>query len=488
MALEVRPLTTLPELSRELLKNGGGVVGPQDGRDILETIETFRKRILLDAPPAPGLIAISLPLSVDHFAAILASWSLGYSTTLVSRRATEPEVAEIVRQSRPAMVIYAVPDGRFKSDHSIESEGVATRRYSPSGQEPLPLAPNDALVAFTSGSTGSPRGAVIGADAVLHNVTAVAEHLNLTHVDRILVFTPPHYTFANVQALSAIYAGATVLAWPYGTTSPKSLTLFSSAGRISGVSANPSAFEMWMRSPFQLPSLRYVLAAGQPTSHALAERLHGCFPSAQVIIGYGCTENVNRVTFLDAPSTAVVSDSNRVGYPIPGVTIEIAPDGEIVLFGASLMRGYLDALTSPADHIEKFCTGDLGTWNATTGLVLTGRKKTQVNVGNEMVSPEEVELAIGALAGIAECAAGGIPDPLLGEVIAVLCVLDPSADQDATALELGNAMAKSLSRSKRPARIYWSRNPSDIPRTEYGKIDRRRLVESLSRFGDISKP
>jgi len=250
--------------------------------------------------------------------------------------------------------------------------------------------------------------------------------------------------------------------------------------RISGMSANATAFQIWLSRTRAFDSVRFVLSAGQPTTKPLFERLVQAFPMAEVIAGYGCTENVNRISFFRVPQKVRFHGSILpVGRPIAGVAIDFASTGEILLSGQSLMRGYFDELSDAEGRCRSHGTGDLGHITDEGDLVLDGRVKTQVNVGNEMVSPEEVEAAISSVPGVLECAAGGIPDPVLGEAIAAICVLASGGDRQGTEAEVRRRISTGLSQAKRPRDLRFTLDESAIPHTEYGKVDRKVLQDLL---------
>src|SRR5262249_16624156 len=120
-------------------------------------------------------------------------------------------------------------------------------------------------------------------------------------------------------------------------------------------------------------------------------------------------------------------------------------------------------------------------------LTLTGRLKTQINVGNEMVSPEEIESLASAISGVLGCAAGSVPDPILGEVVGLLCILEADGNRLTTLQNIKSTLNASFTRSKRPRYYHCTVDGSAIPRTEYGKIDRTALKTVLKQIFDGSE-
>lgn len=448
---------------------------------------------LRSSPTHPHPVFISLPYGPELLIATLATWVSGNAIAPVSLRATVYEVEKLYGIVKPSFIIREAGDHRFDSLIPEPSPTSTEREVEITAIEQAcdgTLLPGDAWIATTSGTTGQPKCAVLNADAVLANCLAVRDYLDLSPADRVLVFTPPHFTYGVVQLLSALCAGATVLAWPYGLLSPNDLARFGSDLQMTGVSANPTAFEMLLPKVPEVRSVRYVLAAGQPLRRQLVLKLRDVFCSATCLNGFGCTENTNRISF------ATVSDAGpfrneiaSVGRPISGTNIRIEQGtSEVVIAGTSLMRGYLADLRSLCERVHEYNTGDIGELGENGELYLVGRTKTQMNVGNEMVDPEEVETAVLRVPEISECAVGPIEDILLGDAIAALIVTDSrSADLNR---KIAAVLSAVLRRSRWPHHIVIV-SSGDIPRTDYGKIDRltlkTRLINAFGLPGSLSR-
>jgi O-succinylbenzoic acid--CoA ligase len=158
------------------------------------------------------------------------------------------------------------------------------------------------------------------------------------------------------------------------------------------------------------------------------------------------------------------------------------PNGEpgvVRLAGMSLMRGYLDSLRGPDDFVAYFDTEDIGYIDSAGRLNLTGRVSARMNIGNEKVSPEEVESVIATIESVVDCAVGPIGDDVLGEVAAAVLVIRASSDAAAVAHAVRTACDQALSRAKRP-RHFFVVEAASIPKTEYGKLNRRELPKLLA--------
>jgi len=479
---------TPSELADYFLSSGSTIKEPGREAKLTGATVAMMARHLKESstPDRLPLLAISLPLGIDHFSALLAAWSAGYAITIIGQRWTSREVSNFCKITSPTVIVCRSTDSRFGDQSSTLSiGGITVHECHPRPHSLQSLLPTDVWLASSSGSTGEPKAAVLPGTAVTHNAVEVAKYLQITTEDRVLVFTPPHFTYANNQAFSAFTAGANVALWPHGLVSPRSLSDYTRSSHITGISANPSAFEMWLANDAVISEeVRYIVSGGQPLIGALVSRINAAFPNADILNGYGCTENVNRITFAHVAQDLGPDEVASVGYPIAGVEVKIAASGEIVLSGQSLMRGYLDYLESGRPTITAYPTGDVGEFASDGSLSLIGRIKTQLNVGNEMVSPEEVESVVSAIQGVRSCAAGPVQDPILGEVVGLLCVMENYEDRLMISRLIKSAFNQTLARAKRPRYCHYTADQSAIPRTEYGKIDRVALKAIFTRIFD----
>jgi O-succinylbenzoic acid--CoA ligase len=193
-------------------------------------------------------------------------------------------------------------------------------------------------------------------------------------------------------------------------------------------------------------SLRVVMLGGAPADPTLLSRAREAgWPVAPT---YGLTQACSAVT------VARVGDTETSGAPIPGVSVEIAPDGEIVVDGPTT-RGPLH-------------TGDLGTIDGHGRLKVHGRKVDTIVSGGENVMPTEVEAALLAHPAVAEAGVFGRPDPEWGEAVTAHVVLRADADPAA----LRDFAAQRLARFKVPKAI---EPVASLPRNASGKLLRREL-------------
>ncbi len=435
-------------------------------------------------------VALCVDQGADYAAALVALRRVGAVAVLMAPDWTD---AEKDRVADVAEVRFAVADMPLLGTRAVASaENV-------SGDATLlafdvvptePSGPDDAVLIFTSGTTGAPKGVILTESCISANVRAVSRYLSLGPADGSPVFTPPCYAYSLSLNLTHLWSGAAMLPVPAGLMFPIEILQGIAQHRLTGVSATPTAFRLLAQvdpdAPVDLTSVRYVMTGGQFLDLRLVRTLGELFPKADVVNMYGCSENSPRISYLVVDGQHGLDDAGyyAVGRAVDGTRIEIldgegrpvAPGttGEVVISGTSLMRGYWRDPESTAERLVdgRFHTRDLGYLDAEGLLHLTGRATSIINIGNEKVSPEEVEKVLAGVEGVREAAVYGAPDPMLGESVHALVVLEPGARVQVT--DLQRHCRRVVSGYKVPRRIDIV---ATLPRTLYGKIDRTRLTE-----------
>lgn len=348
--------------------------------------------------------------------------------------------------------------------HPNASDEQKARRRSRAGVDSSPLpepaalpVPDEAPLAFafTSGTSGEPKIAVLSRRAMVAAARASAARLGWRDDDRWLLSLPP----AHVGGLSVI-ARCLLARKPIVLASTESMRDAIERHRVTLVSIVPTILHRWLRDGWKPPrSLRIVLVGGASCPEELREHaLRAGFPVATT---YGLTETCSQVaTRLPDDETA------GVGRPLDGVEVRII-DGRIHVRGPSLMDGYL--FQPPLD--DWLDTGDLGE-RIGDHLRVQGRAGEMIVSGGENVYPAMVERVL--VGGAIESACVfGVPDPEWGEVVAAAVTGDASSVRES----LLDAVQR-LARHERP-KVY--AHLETLPRTESGKVDRRALARAAKR-------
>lgn len=343
-----------------------------------------------------------------------------------------------------------------------------------------------ALVIYTSGTSGRPKGVMLSHDNLISNVAAANEWAGLTHEDSILVVVPSFYVHGRMQIVAHMRIHAT-LHFSAGFHFPKQVLKEIVESKVTGFSGVPYHFKSLMKqfAANELPDLKYVLVTGGALSWDELHALQEVLPNAGIHIAYGQTEASPRITWL-GPDDVLVKKS-CVGRPLPGVTVDILDDdeqplppgeiGEVAAGGPGIMKGYVsgdERRTGRIDAQGRLRTGDLG--KLVDGyLYLQGRKSDMMKLSGERVFPQEIEAVIDQHPSVAESAIFARSDEKLGEHAVALVVL-----QEGTELSMSD-LRKHCKASMSFVRIPKVLHVVDaLPKTGSGKVNRSKLAELVA--------
>ncbi|MBJ6978234.1 AMP-binding protein [Luteimonas sp. MC1895] len=304
-----------------------------------------------------------------------------------------------------------------------------------------------AMLVYTSGSTGNPKGVMMTHANVRFAATSITGYLQASADDVVLSVLPLAFDYGLYQLLMCVKLGATLVLEKSFAFPQKVLPLLASEG-VTAFPLVPTMAALIVQlgnfDPAWARGVRYLTntAAALPPAHIL--RLQELFPAARVYSMYGMTES-KRCTWLPPGELARRPDS--VGIAIPGTQAWVADEagrpvpagvvGELVVRGGHVMQGYWNNAEATARTLRPgrypwervLHTGDLFRMDAEGFLYFVGRKDDILKTRGEKVSPKEVENVLYAMHGVREAALVGVPDPVLGHALkALLVVDDPGID------------------------------------------------------------
>ncbi|MEM1113445.1 MAG: AMP-binding protein [Pseudomonadota bacterium] len=304
------------------------------------------------------------------------------------------------------------------------------------------LLPDDAInIQFTSGTTGSPKGATLSHTNILNNGYLCAVGMGLTEHDRLCIPVPLYHCFGMVLGnLACISTGATAVYPGEGFDPALTLQAVAEEG-CTALHGVPTMFINELDHPdfasFDLSSLRTGIMAGAPCPVEVMKRVQTDMHMGEVLIAYGQTETspVNNITLAD---DSLEKRTETVGRAVPGIEIKIidgqgqvvpvGEKGEICARGYSVMQGYWndDARTQETIDAEGWLhSGDLGVMDAEGYLKVVGRIKDMVIRGGENIYPREIEEFLYSHPKIAEVQVFGVPDERMGEEVCAWVQLQP---------------------------------------------------------------
>jgi O-succinylbenzoic acid--CoA ligase len=344
-----------------------------------------------------------------------------------------------------------------------------------------------AVILYTSGTTGRPKGAMLTHLNIAHSVRHYEVGMGLRAGDRSALAVPASHVTGLVAIVAAmVHVGGAVVMLP--AFKAAAFIHLMAAERVTHTLMVPAMYMLCLMSPeferADLSNWRIGGYGGAPMPVAAIDRLARCLPGLTLVNAYGATETTSPATLMPAGLTREHADT--VGVPLPCADVRVVDDagrelpagetGELWIAGPMVVRGYWDdpAATAGAFTGGYWHSGDLGSIDAAGFVRLVDRKKDMLNRGGFKIYSVEVEHVLMALPGVVEAAVVGRPCPVLGERVHAF-IHAPGVPHDDEAVR-AHCRAQ-LTDYKVPETLTWADAP--LPRNAGGKLLKRELRERL---------
>jgi len=413
---------------------------------------------------------------------------IGAALVPLNWRLAPVELAAILTHAAPAMV---VGEEKFRGILDVPSKwmdidtiSTGLPALSPEGASDVAVRPDDAaLILYTSGSTGAPKGVIIPHRQILFNAIATTTAWELSQSDIAPIATPFFHTGGwNVFATPLWHRGGTIVL--FDKFEPDEFLTGLAEEGCTVVLTVPTQLVM-MRDcakwGIELPALRFFISGGAPCPESLVNEVRSRGYTLKT--GYGLTECGPHCFAISAEEA--IRKPGCVGRPVPFLEMSLRTDdgneaaagqpGELLLRGPQMFAGYLHDEMRTAEALHEggwLRTGDLARRDSDGAYYICGRKKEMFISGGENVFPAEVEAAIGSHPSVGEVVVVGMDDPFWGEVGRAFVLCRPGAQSVSEEALLIFARTL-LARYKIPRSIAFL---VDFPRLGSGKPDRRALA------------
>lgn len=464
--------------------------------DRVRRFSAFLKQLDL---PSAACVGILLPNTPEFVIAYFGAIASGNVAVPVNCRLSPAEVGYILSDCS-APVVVTTKEQWEKVSMSGQAPGVAvwilidgegsgaTSFAHAIDREPLApspaVSPDDvAVLLYTSGTTGFPKGAMISHRNTLFNVSSCRSTLGYREDDIGLLTLPLfHVTGLNSQLVALLACGATlVLQSEYETRWMLELV---SKYRVTSLFLVPAIYKLiTLREDlgsFDLSSVRVAAYGGAPMAPETIQSLTRIFP-AELHNCYGLTECSSLGTVL--PSRLVMSHPESVGLPVPGTEAQVrgvdsrerlSPGaiGELYLRGPNIVKGYFRSPEKTRDAIVDgwLRTGDIARIDEKGLVYILDRAKDMINRGGEKIYGLEVENVLYAIPGVAEAAVVGVYHPIFGEVPVAYVVSFPDTVLDGE--KIREFCRSRLADYKVPVRVCFVER---LPRNPGGKVVKQEL-------------
>ncbi len=406
----------------------------------------------------------------------------GASALITSRSGAEGALSLAAELDSLEHVVVAgtdvAPDGALALE-ALQAAAPAGRLDAVGAGEDL------AVVLYTSGTSGRPKGAMLTHRALLGNLdqTAQIEPPVTTTDDVVLLVLPLFHIYGLNGALGAVTreAATGVLVERFDPVD----TLAEIRQRaVTNVVGAPPMYVAWSMLPDvgdAFASVRIALSGAAPLPSSVLHRVLDV-TGHHIFEGYGLTETA---PVLTTTLMSEVAKPSSIGRPIPGVELRLLDEqgsevddgdpGEIVVRGVNVFSGYWPDGTDGPDADGWFATGDIALADADGDLRLVDRRKELILVSGFNVYPREVEDVLAAHPDIEEAAVLGVPHPYTGESVKALVVVGSGGRLSAD--EVISHCARSLARFKCPTSVEFV---SELPHSATGKVSKGRLRQAAS--------
>lgn len=458
-------------------------------RELESRIVRIAAALLADGLARGERVALLADRSADAAAGLLGIMAAGGAACVLDTRAAAVDLA--LRARSAGIVRLLVDDAHTLLASKIKINKINTlSNLSAASAATLaePAVTDDALLLFTSGSSGQPKAVLLSHGNLLANAQGVIERTGITPDDRLLHAMPLHHTNGiNNQLIAPLACGATVILLERF----RAETFFAEAAqhRPTYITGVPT---MYARLLGQAPpagalrDLRFARCGSAPLAAELHRKIENHLGVA-LVVSYGlseatCTSAMNppAARRIGSVGTALAGQSIAIFAPQTEQALARGAEGEICIAGPALMKDYVTAGNGddgPRLRNGWLRTGDLGRLDADGYLSISGRLKDIIIRGGENLSPAAIEAALLMHPAVKYCCVVGAPHADLGEVPAAFVVLH--ADQAATQDGLKGLVAEQLSRAHVPHHIIFM---DALPEIGIGKIDRGTLKVKAGRL------
>ena len=373
------------------------------------------------------------------------------------------------------------PENGIHSFENLIKQGAETFQ-----QDKIPSRHDVIELMYTSGTSGTPKGAMLTHHNLYRNALTFAQCCKVTAEDRSLLVAPAHHATAQTCVMNtSLLMGATLVVHD-GWKGPEALMEAIQNEKITFYFGPPTMYSLLVKQDdieqYDLSSWRLAFTGAAPTPPDVLKDFEKKF-GLQLIESYGLTETspVTTVMPLDG-----LYKAGSIGLPIPGVEVRVVDYedrevaikqiGEIIIRGHNVMKGYYNRPDETEWVMRNgwFHTGDLGHKDSDGYLYIVDRKKDLIIKGDLHIHPREIEEVLYSHEMVYDAAVIGVPDPIMGEEILAFVLL--REDSQITPEEVQDFCANKLAKYKIPKYIRFVEN---LPKTTSGKLLRGELRKMI---------
>ncbi|MCX4683047.1 non-ribosomal peptide synthetase [Kitasatospora purpeofusca] len=403
---------------------------PLSHRELAERSGRLARR-LVDAGAGPGeRVALFLERGADMAVAVLGVLRAGAAFVPLGLQEPAPRLARILADCAPVVVlVHDATSARFGDGGGVRTLGVNGDWDWDGDWVQEAGAPDDpAYVLYTSGSSGTPKGVVVEHRNLTPHLEWLAERLPLGAGDRLLQVTPYTFDASLTDFFWPLGAGATVVSLAEGDhQDPLAIATALVEHGITAVRLPPAMLSLLLDEPEfrKATALRYLISGGDRLPTSVAHRIVELLPGVRLFNRYGPTEAAVAVSYHEFDADTDTGPDVPIGVGVTGAELHVSADGELLIGGACVARGYLGDVALTEQRFVQlpnvgrvFRSGDRVRTTAAGTLEFLGRDDEQVQVNGHRVELGEVMSALRAHPDVQDCVVLPQGQALAGFVVA----------------------------------------------------------------------
>ena len=442
-------------------------------------------------------VGLCAPNSGDWLAFYFGILKAGGVAVTLSSMLKRDELELLINHSRPKILFTF--DEKLDDLVGLRGTGLLDKLISPLGDLDFEQLLNrgsgsfgaierdrsdTAVISYTGGTTGTPKGVMLTHENINTAIQNVIFHERSMEKDRALLFLPLNHIFGQMHIMNATILSAGCIEMIPSFDIERVLDCMAS-GRVTKLFAVPTLYVRFLveeRLKEKLGAVRYCFSAAASMAEEVVRQWKER-TGLSIYESYGMTEAAPMVTYNHYYRHVIGS----VGTAVPGVEIQIRDEngeqmeagekGEICIRGRNIMKGYLDNPEGTEAAFwdgEWFRSGDVGVFDDEGYLYIVDRIKDMIITGGENVYPREVEEVLYTSPEVQECAVIGLPDQEWGERVTALII--PQPGKTINTKDLIEYLKSRLSPFKVPKECHMV---EDFPKSPAGKILKRELREAI---------
>lgn len=437
-------------------------------------------------------VGILLENNIDCVIALLAILRTGAIAVIINTKLTRPEVEWILEDSSPVLVMIGHEDFRQLINEKLPILEITSEHpLSQSDEEPLSNYHDEdpALIMYTSGTTGRPKGAMITHHNITYAVNSYIETLQLTERESTLIMVPMFYITGLSAQLMVFLSLGSKIALLRRFNEHDALRLIEKH-RITHIHSVSTIYLRLLngmnQKDYELTCLRQALCGGGPITTTLIKHIKAHLPWLDFRRIYGLTETTSPGTIMPVDVDKMPDKDFSSGLPMKWMQVKIVDDnglevnrgepGELLIKGENVIKQYWNNPTANKESFvdDWFKTGDIARMDEDGFVYILDRKKDMINRAGEKIYSSEVENVLAQYPGVKEVAVVGIPDSYYGEIVKAYIV--PEVNGRLIVDNIIQFAGKQLAKYKVPARIEFI---EELPRNAAGKILKSALRERI---------